>query len=226
MKSFLKPVIVVALVVAVPVLPFLFLGEKFEDRVSTWVRDEVPVEHRVAIVIGVLATDIFLPVPSSAVSTWAGGVLGFGPALVSSWIGMTVGSVVGFGLARLFGSRFALLFAQDTDLEALRGTTQKYGPVTLLVTRPLPILAEATVLLMGASRLSWRRFIWPVVSGNLLVSAVYSVCGVISEEYDSLLPAAIVSGMLPLGVALFARQLLWNRAEIAAPEGVTEDRTS
>ena len=143
MNAFLKPVLVVALVVAIPVVPFLFLGEQFEERVSTWVREEVQDEHRIAIVIGVLTTDIFLPVPSSAVSTWAGGVLGFGPGLIASWIGMTVGSVIGFGLARLFGARFASFFAQDADLEALRGTTQQYGPLTLLVTRPLPILAEA-----------------------------------------------------------------------------------
>ena len=216
MSSFLKPVLVMAVVLAVPIVPFLFLGAEFESAVSNWVRRDMSPGMRGTVVVGVLATDIFLPIPASAVSTWAGGVLGWGPGMLASWSGMTLGAVLGFGLARAFGQRFARRFAADRDLSGLQSTTRRYGPLALMVTRALPILAEACVLLVGATRLSWRQFLWPVALGNLIVSIVYCACGAISREYDSLLPAAVISGTIPLFLALVARRWLWDRQQASA----------
>jgi uncharacterized membrane protein YdjX (TVP38/TMEM64 family) len=213
MSTFLKPVLIMALVLAVPIIPFLLLGEEFEASVADWVRRDMSPGVRASLVVCVLATDIFLPVPASAVSTWAGGVLGWGPGVIASWLGMTLGAAIGFGLSRAFGNRFARRFAADRDLSGLRSTTRRFGPLALMITRALPILAEACVLLVGATRLSWRRFLWPVALGNLIVSVVYCACGAISREYDSLLPAAVISGMIPLLAALVARRSLWDRPE-------------
>jgi 3-dehydroquinate synthase len=47
----------------------------------------------------------------------------------------------------------------------------------LVLVRALPVLAEASVLLFGAARLSWRRFLPPVVLANLGIATAYSVLG-------------------------------------------------
>ena len=215
MSSFLRPVLIMALVLAVPIAPFLLLGQEFEAGVIRWVQRDMSPELRAGVVVGVLATDIFLPVPASAVSTWAGGVLGWWPGVIASWTGMTLGAAIGFGLSRAFGNRFAQRFAANRDLTGLESTTGRFGPLALLVTRALPILAEACVLLVGATQLSWKRFLWPVALGNLIVSVIYCACGVISREYDSLLPAAVISGTVPLFLALLARRRLWDRQQTA-----------
>ena len=43
-----------------------------------------------------LALDVFLPVPSSIVSTGAGVLLGFWTGAAVIWIGMTLGCVIGY----------------------------------------------------------------------------------------------------------------------------------
>src|SRR3954468_7544566 len=70
--------IIVILVLLVPIVPFLIFGPAFEAEVrhdlnridSPWIL--------ATLVAAVLATDVFLPVPSSLVSTLAGAKLGIG----------------------------------------------------------------------------------------------------------------------------------------------------
>ena len=64
-----------------------------------------------------LAGDILLPVPSSAVTTWGGGVLGVGWATLASSLGMTLGAAVGFALARTLGRRFVTGRSAGGDLD-------------------------------------------------------------------------------------------------------------
>jgi len=204
-------VLVVGAVVMVPVIPFLILGEAFETQVRDWIQNEVSPTTQSLAVAGALASDIFLPVPSSAVITYAGGVFGFAMAAFASWIGLTAGCIVGFALARWFGKSFAARFSSEQDLVVLRKSIARYGPIALLVTRPLPILAEACVLLTGTTRLEWTRFVAPIVIGNAIVSVVYAACGAFLTDTDSLIPVTVLSGTIPLAAALFARRWLWSK---------------
>ena len=210
-KSFLKPVLLVGAVVLVPLLAFAILGRNFEADVERRVREDIPPSTRFTGIVLVLASDILLPIPSSAVSTYAGGVLGFTNGFLASLAGMTAGACLGFALARRFGRRFTTRFATGQDLHGIRSMIDRYGSVVLLVTRALPILAEACVLLTGTTQLAWRQFLVPVVLGNALVSAVYCACGVFAHEQNSLVVVAIVSGSIPLAVALLARRRLWRQ---------------
>jgi len=194
----------------IPVIPFLFLGDAFERDVQEWIladQDRVS-QVEFLVVLGILASDIFLPVPSSAVMTGAGGIMTFWPAVLASWIGLTLGSIVGFGLARLFGRPFAARFAESEDLARIAAIGARYGPTALLLTRPLPILAEACVLLMGTTHLSWYRFLSPVVAANLALAVFYVACGAGIEDQQTLILVAVGSGTLPLLLALFIRRRL------------------
>jgi hypothetical protein len=68
----------------------------------------------------------------------------------------------------------------------------------------VPVLAEASVLLLGMHGLSWRRFLPPVLLSNLGLALAYAAFGELAEKY-SLLPLALgVSIALPVVmVALF-----------------------
>jgi 3-dehydroquinate synthase len=49
---------------------------------------------------------------------------------------------------------------------------QRFGSGILVITRALPILAEAAVLLMGTVDLPWRQFLPAVMLSNLGIAAV------------------------------------------------------
>ena len=210
-----------AAVLAVPIIPFLILGSAFEADVEEWFRREWSLKLRFALVVVLLSADLLLPVPSSMVSTYAGGVMGLWPAAAASWLGMTLGAVIGFALARLLGRPFAARRTSSADAAALASLASRFGPLALVLTRALPILAEACVLLLGAAGLSWRRFLIPVAIANLAIAVTYSACGVYFQGRDSLPAAVIAAGVLPLLAALATRR--WLSRDEASPAISNED---
>lgn len=208
MQSVVRAAMLLAAFLAIPIVPFLFLGESFETQVTSWIHQEDALAGQIgaAAVVGILASDIFLPIPASAVITYAGGVMGVWSATMTSWIGLSVGACLGFGLSKWLGKAFARRFADPEDLKKVEVAAERFGPQILLLTRPLPILAESCVLLMGTTRLGWREFLLPVVSANLVISLIYASCGALFEEQKPLMIAAVASGTLPLLLALSIRR--------------------
>jgi uncharacterized membrane protein YdjX (TVP38/TMEM64 family) len=203
MHKLLPPITLLGLVLAVPIVPFLCFGEPLERQAEAWLDDSLPRSTVVVTVVGLLATDVFLPVPSSVVSTFAGRVLGFALGTAVSWLGMTLGAAIAFLLARAFGRRLALKFAAEEDLERTDALSRRFGPMVLVLARPVPVLAEASVLLLGTTDLPWRRFLVPIGLSNLGIAAAYAALGELVE-----LPIALAAAIaLPLAAATIARKL-------------------
>ena len=206
MQPAVKAALFLIVLFAIPIVPFLWLGESFEQSLLKALREPASPEVVGAWVFGLLAADMFLPVPSSAVITYAGGTLGLVPATLVSWLGLSAGAIGGFGLARVFGETLARRFSETADVTRMSDFTRRHGPVALILTRALPILAEACVLMLGASRLSWRHFLPALLGSNLALALTYSACGVWFRESSSLPIAIVASGAIPLIAALLIRR--------------------
>ena len=224
MRSVVRASAMLAVFLLVPVIPFLFLGESFEQDVKHWIEADADRAEQVefASVLGILASDIFLPIPSSAVMTYAGGVMSFWAAVLASWTGLTLGASLGFGFSRILGKPFAARFAEPDDLNRIESISKRFGPAVLLATRPLPILAEACVLLMGTTELSWRRFLLPVIAANLAMAVFYVACGAGIENQRLLVLVAVGSGTVPLLLALIIRRKLTARLDAESTLKQTE----
>ncbi|QDU99153.1 TVP38/TMEM64 family protein [Lignipirellula cremea] len=222
MRDLFRPVLFMTVVILIPVLPFLLFGAQLESWAESW-RDEPQARGWTAgLVFALLASDIFLPVPASAVSTLGGSQLGAVWGTLISWAGMSVGAAAGFGLARRYGSRFARWFSKEEDLDRIDALTQRYGPATLLITRGVPVLAEASVLMLGMHRLSWSRFLPPVLLANLVLSVAYAVFGNEAQKHEWLPLALGVSIGLPVLLAAIAMR--WLPKEEPEEEGEAEDK--
>ncbi|MCA9025794.1 MAG: VTT domain-containing protein [Planctomycetaceae bacterium] len=208
-----RPLILISLVLLVPIMPFLLLGDSFEAEVQEWVQQEWSTRTRFWMIVLVLSLDILLPIPSSGVSTYAGGKLGFLSGTLASWLGMSLGAVLGFALARWLGRPFALRFG-GRDVSAIEGAQLQFGPAVLVFTRALPILAEACVLLMGVLKLPWRNFLPAVLLSNLVISMAYAAFGAYFVERDSLAVAVIASVLLPLGIAILVRKRIRRNSHL------------
>jgi len=193
-------------VLLVPVVPFLFFG----GQVDQWLRglaDDPPSPSATfALVVGLLATDILLPIPSSVISTMSGWQLGWLVGTLATWVGMNLGAVIGFALARRFGQSFALWFSRGEDLERMRHVNDQYGPSVLVLTRAMPVFAEASVLIAGIHRLSWRRFMPAVLLSNLGIAIAYSALGDYAERHRWLPLALGVAIAVPVLVAAVAKR--------------------
>jgi uncharacterized membrane protein YdjX (TVP38/TMEM64 family) len=197
--------VLIAVVLAIPILPFLGFGDSLENRISSWLDGSLPPAWAATLVVGLLASDILLPVPSSVVSTFAGKTLGFWGGTAASWCGMTLGAALAFGLVRRFGRPLAKRLAGEEELNRMDELADRYGVFLLALMRPIPVFAEASVLFMGVVRLGWRRFLLAVCLSNLGIAAAYSALG----DRVRLSIALAASLAVPLLAALVAR-LVWR----------------
>ena len=219
MRELVKPLLVVVLVLVVPVLPFLVLGSGFEEYLERWLTAKVSKGEMAGAVFLLLASDIALPVPSSFVNTLAGSRLGILLGTTVSWLGMNVGATLGFALARWFGVGLLNRFANRDDIARLRQFSDRSGVLLLAVTRPIPVLAEAAVLLLGTTGLAWKPFFAVLLLSNLAVAFVYATLGWYSIENGQLVLALVGSITFPICATFIARKVLNSkRQEMTNPE--------
>lgn len=214
MNELFRIVLVVALCLLVPVLPFLGFGSTFDARAIAWLDQSVSQAAAVGIVVGLLSGDVLLPVPSSALSMLAGVRVGIVLGTAAVWLGMTLGAVVAFALARWPGRRLVTRLVGADEYARLAGLAERFGPQLLVATRALPVLAEASVLLVGATTLAWRRFLPAVVLSNLGIAVAYAVLGHLAREHQAVPAALVASIAFPLLAATIARW--WMPKRMAA----------
>ena len=154
----LRLLVLIVILLLVPVLPFLVFGAAFEARMTEWVTRGGSAAQTAGLIVGLLATDVLLPIPASLVSTLGGARLGWAGGTAASWAGMSLGAVLGFALARYGGRPVAERLAGPEELQRIEQLSRRYGPSVLVVTRALPVFAEASVLLVGIERLACAAF--------------------------------------------------------------------
>ena len=196
----LRLLLIPALVaVAVPLVPFLAFGTRLDHAVARWL-DPLPTPPVLAAIeVGVLAADLLLPVPSSMVATLGGAHLGVVIGTACAWLGMTAGAMLGWWLGRTAGAASLSRLTTD-EQEQLAHQQRRFGPLAVVVTRPLPLVAEAAALMAGAAGMGWRPFLLAAGVGNLAIALVWSLAGALGQRADSLQWAVVASLALPVAI--------------------------
>jgi uncharacterized membrane protein YdjX (TVP38/TMEM64 family) len=185
---------------ALPLVPFVVVGELPGER---WLSSTDQHAWLFALTgAGLLAADILLPIPSSIVGTMLGARLGFWPGLAAGVIGMTTGQAIAYAAARW------LLRHSGPDLP--RAPTL----IALFLSRPVPVLAEATAFAAGATRVDFPQFLLACGAGNLVYVAALAGNGAMLLP-DALLGPGLALPML-LPVAAWLGWQWWRRRD---PEG-------
>ena len=192
-----------AVAVAVPLVPFLLVGARLDHAVAAWLDPPPPPVALAALEVGVLAADILLPVPSSVVATLGGSVLGVAAGTACAWVGMTLGSAAGWGVGRVAGGR-ALARIDAADRAMLDYQERRLGPLFIVLTRPLPLVAEAAAILCGAAGMTGRGFLAWAAVGNLAVAFAWSLAGSLGSRADAVQWTLAGSLVVPLGLACLA----------------------
>lgn len=203
------------LLITVVLLPFILFGEQFEAFGAQITRSDTSRWLVGAAVFSLLALDVFLPVPSSIVSTGAGVLLGFVPGTLVVWSGMMVGALLGYGVGSR-GSAAARRFVGDDGIARASQLVKRYGDLTIVICRPVPVLAEASVVFAGLVHANYGRFVRLTATANLGIAAGYAAVGAYSRRLDaySFLIAFLGALVLPGLFILISRATFGrNRSE-------------
>lgn len=157
-------------------------------------------------VVLLLGIDLVLPIPSSLVMILSGALFGGLPGGFLSLLGSLIGNLLGFELARRYGRRFTERHLGEQDFDHSRRLLQKYGPLAIILSRPIPVLMETFSLVAGLTSMSRHVFLTASIMGTLPVSFIYSFAGSLSWDRASIVPALLAGILFPALAWLIVRR--------------------
>jgi uncharacterized membrane protein YdjX (TVP38/TMEM64 family) len=185
-----------AVTLALILVPFVL----FADSMDRWTLQQLQAQagpFRIASwVIALLMADIVLPVPASLVSTAAGALLGVGAGFAASLVGMTLTCQVGYALGRRYGAPLARRLISDEEMTRVATQVNRRGLWAFAMLRPIPVLAEASVLWAGVMRVNPMRYSAVTLLANAGLSMLYAAVGAAA------VPAGSVTLVLAAAIAL------------------------
>ena len=197
------------LLIGLVLLPFVLFEQPFNEFAAYVTRSETSRWLVAAAVFSLLAFDVFLPVPSSIVSTGAGALLGFWGGAATVWTGMMAGCLLGYAVGQRGSAAAGKLVGAD-GLERAAAIVRKYGDLTIVLCRPVPVLAEASVVFAGLVRAPFARFARLTLVSNLGIALGYSAFGAYSLSLDSFLIAFAGALVLP-GLFILISRMTFGR---------------
>lgn len=123
-----------------------------------------------------LVVDVLLPVPSSLVMIGHGALFGVWLGTLLSLSGSVGAALLGFAIGRRGGPLLARVVPPEARQES-EALLRRWGPLAIVVTRPVPLLAETVAVLAGTSSLGWGQVALAAALGALPSALLFAVAG-------------------------------------------------
>jgi uncharacterized membrane protein YdjX (TVP38/TMEM64 family) len=146
-----------------------------------------------------LVADVVLPVPASLVMILHGALFGVVAGTLLSLAGALGAALFGFWIGRRGGPLLARLVPED-ERQRADALLREWGDLAIIVTRPVPILAETMAILAGASPMGWGRMLLATLAGALPASLLYALTGATARNLDD---TVLVFSLVLLVAGLF-----------------------
>lgn len=163
-----------------------------------------------AAILGVslLIADVLLPVPSSLVMVAHGALFGVVTGTFLSLLGSMGAALFGFAIGRRGGTLLARILTAEERARADQ-MLARWGALAVVVTRPIPLLAETVAIMAGASRLGWGRMALAAFIGSLAPALLYALTGAAVANFQST--------SLMFGVVLLVTGSFWLVGRLLEP---------
>jgi uncharacterized membrane protein YdjX (TVP38/TMEM64 family) len=158
--------------------------------------------------VGLLVADVLLPVPSSLVMVAHGALFGVVVGTVLSLLGSVGAAWFGFAIGRR-GGKFLERAVTPAERARADELLTRWGALAIVVTRPVPLLAETVSIMAGASRMSWTSVTLASLAGSLPPALLYALTGAAVANFRS-------TAMM-FGVVLVVAGLFWLAGRLLEP---------
>ncbi len=153
-------------------------------------------------IIGLLVSDLFLPIPATPVMSAAGYLYGTLIGGLVSAAGSFCAGMLGYGLCRAFGRGIAVRLAGETELAEHETLFRRSGPWIVAASRWLPLLPEVVSCLAGLTRMPPGLFAASLACGTIPMAFVYAAIGAAGQDHPA----------LALALSVLVPPLLWALA--------------
>ena len=185
-----------------PIVPYLMIGELPGERWLSAADDNAWLFAFTGS--GLLVLDVVLPIPSSIVITLLGSRLGFFEGWLGAWLGLSIGNLLGYAIGRLWPKKMTPEIPESPTL------------IMLVLSRPVPILAEAMAIAAGATRTNLLHVIIACTAGNAIYTGILAANGAALLAGDITGPGIFLPLLVPV-----VGWVLWRRWR-EPPQEVTD----
>lgn len=150
------------------------LGVPLLTDPTPWLKERGALAATVGV--GLLVADVLLPVPSIPVMVAHGALFGIVGGTLLSLAGSIGATLLGFAIGRSGGRIFERLVTPEERARA-DNLLRRWGALAIIVTRPVPLLAETVAIVAGTSSLGWGRTTLAALAGSLPPALLYAITG-------------------------------------------------
>ena len=212
MSASVKFGLILLAVAILVVAPFLFFGDQIEqlfvgDGAVERLRSYGSFAWLVAI--GLLVSDVALPVPTTAVMAALGMI--YGPILggLIAALGSVVSGLVGYVLCRFMGRPVAIWLSGNRGLAKGEAVFAKTGGWFVALSRWLPIIAEVVACAAGLAKMQFSVFLAALICGSIPLGLAYATLGYLGTDRPIL--TLVLAAVLPFILWFLVRPLLQRR---------------
>ena len=198
------------LLAVVLAVPFLLFGEAFE----AWFAGDAAILRlrdcgtwAWAAIVGLLAADLVLPLPGTAVMSAGGFIYGTLIGGIIAAGGSFLSGMIAYGLCRQFGHGIAERLAGKDDLARGEALFRARGAWLVALSRALPLLPEVIACLAGLTRMPLRLFVLSLASGCLPVGFIFAAIGAAGQAR----PGVALALSIAVPAVLYAAVQVWLR---------------
>lgn len=205
MGSTTRWVLLATAILALVIVPFVLFESAVEASVAEFLASDPPRLTLGLAIVAVLAADIVLPVPSSVVATAAGTLLGLGWGTLANVVGLGIGCAIGYAIGAA-GRGVAERVVGPHQLVLAQRVFERRGDVVVALFRPIPVLAEISVVFAGLAGMARGRFALYAMLANAGIAVAYAGIGAWAAAANEMVVAVAASLVLP-GVAMAVGRL-------------------
>lgn len=197
--------------IALSLVPFLIWGGQIEADISRlgaagWMRSFGGWAW--AVGIGLIISDIVLPVPSTAVMSALGIIYGQWIGGLVSAIGSICAGLLGYGVCRMIGPKTAERLAEIEGFDRARTLFDHWGGWLVAGSRWLPVLPETVSFLAGLTAMSFVRYLGALTCGAVPLGFAFAYVG--HQGANNAALTLMICSVAPLLMWLAVRPFLKN----------------
>ncbi len=193
---------------ALVLVPFLLWGETLEaalDPALLAARLQAQGQLATVVAVGLLWSDLVLPIPATAVMSALGFVHG---ALLGGLLGAAgsmLAGLTGYAICRAIGARGARAILGAEGLAEGERLFARVGAWLVLLSRWLPVFPEVVACMAGLARMHLPTFLVALAAGSWPMATAFAALGAFGLERPGLALAA--SALVPPVIWVLVRPL-------------------
>ncbi len=184
MKSLIKIFITIVLFFSTTFLIIKLSGALSLETIELWLTQAKALAPQYAgiTVAALLFADLFIAVPTLAVTLLSGYFLGFIYGATAALTGIVLAGSCGYALSFHYGTAvFNFLVKKEAERNEAICAFQQHGFVIIILSRAMPMLPEASACLSGMTRMPFKKFITAWLISSVPYTAIAAYGGSISS---------------------------------------------